>query len=600
MVLSLLVLVLLWLAYTAWLVWRVERDLTTARASAESLSSAVRAEDGSGAERALAQLQLSSATADGHTRGTGWSVLTRLPVVGDDADGVRATSSSLVSLAGGVEPLVRQVSELGPLSHSGRIDLDQVIELQQPVATASAAVGQARGQVRGLDTSSYAGPLRTAVESYVDDLDTLDGLLSGAATATRALPALLGADGHRTYLLVVQNNAEIRATGGLPGAWAELSVDDGAVRVRGQGTASDFPVRPTSAAALADGEQAVYSDLYGRYFQDATFTPDFTRAAALMRAHWEGDQHDKLDGVVSIDPVALSYVLAAIGPVGVEGTTLTSDNAVPQLLQRPYLDRDPASQDAFFAAATRAVVGALTGDQASPTELVRALARAVDEHRLYVAPFADELATELQDSAVLGAVDGDDGDHPNVLVALNDATGSKMSYYLRHRVSVHAEGCAEDRQDLRGTLTLSQTLTAEEASKLPVSVTGSGDHGVPLGSQLVAVRLYGPTGGSLSDVTVAGAAVPAQIQQLAGRPVATVAALVTGPDEVQVTWSMTGAPGARGAGAVRVTPGIEAGSLDSTFASGSTSPPTRPPTRAACSATPSGSPKDSPPRRPGR
>ena len=38
---------------------------------------------------------------------------------------------------------------------------------------------------------------------------------------------MLGGDGPRNYLLVFQNNAEIRATGGLPGSWAEVHAEDG-------------------------------------------------------------------------------------------------------------------------------------------------------------------------------------------------------------------------------------------------------------------------------------------------------------------------------------------------------------------------------------
>lgn len=38
---------------------------------------------------------------------------------------------------------------------------------------------------------------------------------------------MLGADGERSYLLLIQDNAEIRATGGIPGAFAELRTDGG-------------------------------------------------------------------------------------------------------------------------------------------------------------------------------------------------------------------------------------------------------------------------------------------------------------------------------------------------------------------------------------
>ena len=46
---------------------------------------------------------------------------------------------------------------------------------------------------------------------------------------------MAGADGPRDYLLVFQNNAEIRATGGLPGSWARLHAEDGKLEHRPAG-----------------------------------------------------------------------------------------------------------------------------------------------------------------------------------------------------------------------------------------------------------------------------------------------------------------------------------------------------------------------------
>ncbi|TFB67457.1 DUF4012 domain-containing protein [Cryobacterium sp. Hz9] len=52
--------------------------------------------------------------------------------------------------------------------------------------------------------------------------------------AVQLLPAMLGADGQRSYLLLFQNNPEVRATGGLPGAFAEISTENVKLFVRGR------------------------------------------------------------------------------------------------------------------------------------------------------------------------------------------------------------------------------------------------------------------------------------------------------------------------------------------------------------------------------
>ena len=50
---------------------------------------------------------------------------------------------------------------------------------------------------------------------------------------------MLGESGARTYLIMFQNLAETRATGGMPGAYLVLAADKGEVRIIDQGQAND-------------------------------------------------------------------------------------------------------------------------------------------------------------------------------------------------------------------------------------------------------------------------------------------------------------------------------------------------------------------------
>ena len=63
------------------------------------------------------------------------------------------------------------------------------------------------------------------------------------------MPALLGGSGPRDYLLVFQNNAELRATGGLPGVMSLIHAENGRVDITRQASAGamgelDEPVLP--------------------------------------------------------------------------------------------------------------------------------------------------------------------------------------------------------------------------------------------------------------------------------------------------------------------------------------------------------------------
>lgn len=560
--------------WLAWVGWQAQGDLRRAQGHATELRSALGDRDPAAAERAGDDLAEDAQSAMDRTNGVDWTVLTWIPGIGDDADGVRAISSSLHTLAvDGVDPLVAVSGDLDRLAVDGGVDLGVVESLSQPVDEGHDAVVRAADEVQAVDSDGFVGRIRAPYQEYVDLVEGLESGLGAARTAIEVLPTMAGGDGAREYLLVVQNNAEIRATGGLPGAFVLLGADGGRLDILRQGGPRDFasdleePILP-----LSEAEQIVYDDQLGTFFQDANFTPDFPRTAELMNAHWEasGAQAD-LDGVLSVDPVALSYVLGAIGPVEVEGRTLTEDNLLEELLSAPYLELEPEAQDQLFADAARVIFEkAVGGGLDDPLAFLEGLARAGREGRFLVHSFQSEEQEQLDGTRVAAELSADDGATPHVDVALNDSTGSKMSYYLRYGVEVVSEGCREGSQRLAGSMRLRSTIDATAAADLPPSVTGGGNYGTSPGSQLVTLDVYGPYGGSLDRLRLDGELFTPATVDLDGRPVATVSILLSSTDPIDLDWSMTTAAGQTDDVEVGVTPSIVPGDKNFTTASSCT------------------------------
>jgi hypothetical protein len=553
-------------AYVAFEAWQVQRDLGRAEDAAVALQRAIEDDDRVARDAAAAAMAAAAASAVDRTDGPLWGALAHAPYVGDDVTGLRALSRSLDVVArDGVPPLLDGLDRFDGVTVDGRVDVDLVRGLARPVAKSHAAFSEGADLVEDLDSSGYVGALRERFERYVGFVTATDRGLGSAETATEVLPGLVGADGPRDYLLVFQNNAEIRATGGLPGSWARVHAEDGLLTMEEQGAGGEFGERDTPVLPLAEDERTLYGEQLGTYFRDANFTPDFPRAAELMAARWEEEVGTaQLDGVLSIDVVGMSYLLEGIGPVRAPGVTLTADNLVKTLLSTAYDVLAADEQDAYFAAAAREIFDAAKGDLASPTELVLAFDRAVGEGRFRVASFVDADRQALVGSRVVGALAGDEGAVPHVDVDLNDATGSKMSYYLRYDVEVVATGCDDDGvQTLAGTLDLRQTLPKAEAALLPDYVTGAGRYGTDPGSQLVLLRLHAPYGGELRNLRVAGEDVDdvAQVVDLAGRPAVTLNALVSGRTPVRIEWVMRTGPGQTGTVRVATTPGLESRNL---------------------------------------
>ncbi|MFB9312325.1 DUF4012 domain-containing protein [Nocardioides plantarum] len=568
---ALVVLVIAAAAYTAWLLYAAQRDLRAAEADARALRAAVEAGDDPGAQRALDDLQDAAGSAKDHTGGLWWRALTVVPVYGDDLGGVRALSASLDEIAEGAAPgLVGLTDDVDGLVADGRVDLDGLESVSRRVATADTSMQKALAEVADEDSADYVGALRSRYDDYVDLVSETADALHSARTASEVAPTMLGADGPRDYLLIFQNNAEIRSTGGLSGSWARLHTENGRLELKEQGDASDFGVSAAPVAPVSKEENAVYGDVIARYFQDPVMVPDFPRAAELFDAFWTSKYpQTDLDGVLTLDTVGLSYLLRGTGPVTSDGYTLTPETVVQLMLNQVYLDvDDPRKQDEVFTSVAARIFGAVTTGVTSPTELVKAVDQAVDERRLMVASFEDGLTSKIRGTRIAGELSGDDGATPHVDVTVNDATGSKMSYYLDYDTEVRATACTNGVQDLAGTMSIRQTISAADAAKLPDYITGGGDLGVKVGSQQVQVRLYAPYGGKLGSVFVDGVEMPRfTVATIDGRQVITLTLVTDGSKDVDLTWKMTGGPGQDEAGELTATPKVTPGRVGGVFAS---------------------------------
>jgi len=221
------------------------------------------------------------------------------------------------------------------------------------------------------------------------DLASLGDIIQGAHVAAEVLPSMLGADSPRTYLVMVQNNAEPRTTGGIPGAILEVGVDDGRITLLGYESAGDLATADRIPGPLTADEDRIFTGRMLIYPQDVNFTPEYPRSAELMTQFWATKHPEAVDGVLSVDPVALGYMLADMEPVEVQGVTITGANLSDVMLRDSYLTfPDPGDQDVSFAEASQVLFTQLVSGGSSA---VAGTEQAIDEGRFFVwSAFGDE------------------------------------------------------------------------------------------------------------------------------------------------------------------------------------------------------------------
>lgn len=474
-----------------------------------TLEQSLRAGDLTAARRTTADLRRQTKAARADTQGLTWGLGRSAPVAGDDLTAVGALARIVDDLANRVLPPLLDAAGGLHSTFTGGHDpqgLDAVTAAAPKIAAAGALVRSAQDRLATLDRDGLDPRIRAAVERLDEGLRRVAPLLEPVARAARLLPAMLGVAGPRTYLVLFQNLAEVRATGGMMGAYVVLQADRGAISIVEQGAAaSDIREFATPVLPLDPDQEDLHTDRLGRYPADVNLTPDFPTAAALYREMYRLRSGRTVDGVLATDPVALAYLLQATGPVDVAGgPALTAPTAVRRLLSEVYLTiADQASQDAFFAGAAKAVFDKLTGAAFSTTKLVPALRQAAQERRLLAWSAHPQEQAEIAATVFAGTLPAEDGDRPTVGVFLNDGTGAKLGYYMTRGVELRAGACLEDgSRHLRLTVRLASSVPR---SGLPRSVLGlglAGDY-----TMRTNIMVYLPTGGAPVDATQDGAPV---------------------------------------------------------------------------------------------
>lgn len=469
-----------------------------------------------------------------------WTAASILPFAGSN---LRAITEVAVSaddvVSGAVGPLLKEYDSLDweSLSPSnGQIDVTQLQKAAPGLVTADNTVKLSHERLASIDLSTLMPQVADPIRSATDQLRDVSDALGAAASGAQLLPFMLGVEEPRNYLVLVQNSAESRATGGIPGALAVLQADGGRIGLGEQSSASALGAFKPSIE-VDPAQTALYTARLGTHMQNVNLTPDFPTAASTAKQMWEERHVEQvLDGVIALDPVVLGILLKATGPVDltdpqvlslIEGTALPTslahDNVVSTLLSDVYREiEDPTAQDAYFSAVAAEVFGAFTGGKAESTDLIEALVSSAQANRLYLWSTRPEEQSIIATTPLAGSVVGEDKGGASFGVYLNDGTGAKMDYYASRTAQLLQTCAAGGYSSYTIRVTVTNNAPADAATTLPAYVTGGGAFGVAPGHIRTNYVFYGPAQAFAETATLNGKPVPIGSGKHGQRPVGTV------------------------------------------------------------------------------
>lgn len=500
-----------------------------------------------------------------------WNALAVLPILGQNFDAIQEIAGIVDSAAtDAAEPLLDASSLLAPVRSTpvdGKIDINVLQGASPHLDAAASSLDNVVQRLGSIERRYLAPEIAVRLDELAPQLEKAARDVNLASDISRVLPAFLGADEPRNYLILVQNSAEVRATGGLPGSLAVIRFENGQVDLSAQ--ASGVQLGKFVPPVPVDEEQEkIYTSRLGAYISDVNLTPDFPTAAQTAKKMWEARYSTNIDGVFAIDPVVLAHVLATSGPLPLSGTedmeaatdfpvALTAENVVPTLLSDVYDTFDGQTQDVFFAYIAERFFDALVAGETPPTKVLQALSKSVDENRIH-AWSARESEQNMISSAGLGGAmtSGPDAGPASFGVFFNDGTGAKMDYYVKRQVQLTKECTRDTYHETTVRVTSTNTVDANAAANLSKYVTGGGVYGVSPGSVQTNIVVYGPAEAYVETARLDGKRIDFAPYRHGQRPVAVVAVILAPGESKTVEFSF-GKLGQNPEPELRVTPTVQ-------------------------------------------
>nr|MBC7245590.1 DUF4012 domain-containing protein [Chloroflexota bacterium] len=249
----------------------------------------------------------------------------------------------------GLEPLMETLSK--PIQQLGQTTLEAalpVLVVSRPrFAEAEAALAQANKAWSRLD----GRVLSPRLAEWKARLDQYLPLLYGATRLAQVAPDLLGQGQPVNYLILAQNNHELRPTGGFISGAGMMQFSAGKIVTMtfqdsyAVDAQCDLGAHPPPPEPLRE-----YIWAPALMFRDANWSPDFPTSAAVMTSIYRLCRGVQADGVIAFDLDGVANLLRGLGSVQPEGypEAVTADTFLQYVAQywaNPLHALDTAEQE---------------------------------------------------------------------------------------------------------------------------------------------------------------------------------------------------------------------------------------------------------------
>lgn len=365
------------------------------------------------------------------------------PLLGRSWVAERRIVAASVATLDGVQAAVRRAPQLR--SGPGAVALPALAGLTSELTQSSTEASAALLELRETRVGWTPAKVRRAVQDADEALSPVVHGLVDAARGGAVAGGLLGADGPRRLLVALENNAELRGTGGYVSTFATGVLRNGSLELQpfqDVEAVSEPPARARRVAAPAE-----FVEDYGPFLADTTLwrnwnmSPDVPTSASVGARVAEVLLGYAPDVVLLLDIPALESIVRLAGDeVVLDGNTVISpDELTEALLVDTYARAGPRTDDqrvrrAQLRSAATLAIRRLLADDVSPVDAARTLGELAAGRHLALWSARPPEQAELTRLGVAGEVDPAGTDL--ALVSVNNFGANKLDYYVDRTVTV--------------------------------------------------------------------------------------------------------------------------------------------------------------------
>jgi len=223
------------------------------------------------------------------------------------------------------------------------LTLDKVLAKIDPI---SEDIKQAQVRIDKINSNHYPKKVgkrmvRDQISNVKDQFNGLASLFVDAKPLLKRLPEILGKNETKTYLILFQNDKELRATGGFLTAYAIFTIRDGKMSIsRSEDIYSlddSISSRPQAPKEILTYHKGVSQF----YIRDSNLSPDFPSSVELFNSLYKKSSVKvDYDGIIVVDSNVLVEMLKIFGDTEAGGIRFSANNDsrcdCPQVLYRLF------------------------------------------------------------------------------------------------------------------------------------------------------------------------------------------------------------------------------------------------------------------------